>query len=105
MVDENPNPRPSIVDVRRQYEDAIDSQDYRAAAEYAYALAVRLREIGLIEEACRFARECLQLAETLPSETAEDVISSRQSVGGVPLPDYFHDDVVRWRLAPLLEPA
>jgi hypothetical protein len=41
----------------------------------------------------------------LPSETIEDVISPRQTVGGVPLPDYFHDDVVRWRLAPLLEPA
>jgi hypothetical protein len=105
MVDEDVAPRPSIVEVRRQFEDALDGQNYRAAAEFAYALAVRLREIGLIEEACRFARECLQLAETLPSETVEDVVSSRQSVGGVPLPDYFHDDVVRWRLAPLLEPA
>jgi hypothetical protein len=105
MVDEDATSRPSVADVRRQYEDAIDEPDFRAAAEYAYALAVRLREIGLIDEACRFARECLRLTETLPSETVEDVTSARQSVGGVPLPEYFHDDVVRWRLAPLLEPA
>src|SRR3954453_2753669 len=105
MVDEDVTPRPSVADVRRQYEDAIDESDFRAAAEYAYALAVRLREIGLIDEACRFARECLQLAETLPSETIDDVTSTRRSVGGVPLPEYFHDDVVRWRLAPLLDAA
>ena len=105
MVDEDVTPKPPIDQVRRQYEDAIDSQNYRAAAEYAYALAVRLREIGLIDEACRFAHECLRLAETLPSDTLDEVISTRQSVGGVPLPEYFHDEVVRWRLAPLLEPA
>ena len=105
MVDEDVTPKPPIAEVRRQFEDAIDGQNFRAAAEYAYALAVRLREIGLIDEACRFARECLQLAETLPCDTLEDVTSPRQTVGGVPLPDYFHDDVVRWRLAPLLEPA
>ena len=105
MVDEDVTPRPSIVEVRREYEDAVDRQNYRAAAEYAYALAMRLREIGLIEEACRFAHECLQLAEMLPSETIDDVTSTRRLVGGVPLPEYFHDDVVRWRLAPLLESA
>lgn len=105
MVDEDVTPRPTVAEVRRQFEDAIDARDYRAAAEYAYALAVRLREIGLIDEACRFARECLELAETLPSETIEDVTSTRRSVGGVPLPEYFHDDVVRWRLAPLLDAA
>ena len=105
MVEEDVTPRPSIVEVRREFESAIDGQDFRAAAEYAYALAFRLREIGLIDEACRFARECLQLAETLPADTVEDVTSHRQTVGGVSLPEYFHDDVVRWRLAPLLEPV
>ena len=97
--------RPSIADVRREFEGALDGKDWRGAAEYSYALAVRLREIGLIDEACRLADECLRLAELLPAATIDDVISSRLSVGGVPLPEYFHDDVVRWRLAPLLKLA
>jgi len=105
MVDEEVAPRPSIGEVRKQYEDERFYQDERAAAQYAYALAVRLREVGQIEEARRYARESLQLAEALPANTLDDVVSARQSVGGVPLPDHFHDGVVRSRLADLLNVA
>jgi hypothetical protein len=105
MVDEDSAPRPSVSEVRKQYEDERFFHDDRAAAEYAYALALRLREIGLLDEARRFARECLQLAESLPSSTLDDVVSARQSAGGVPLPDHFHDGVVRARLADLLDAA
>ena len=55
MVDEEIEQRPALSEVRKQYEDECYFQDDRAAAEYAYALAVRLREIGLLSEARRFA--------------------------------------------------
>ncbi len=105
MVDEEIDQRPSLSEVRKCYEDERFFQDDRAAAEYAYALAVRLREIGLLSEARHFAGECLALAESLPSNTLDDVVSGRTSVGGVPLPDHFHDGVVRSRLADLLDAA
>jgi hypothetical protein len=105
MVDEEIEQRPSLSEVRKQYEDECYFQDDRAAAEYAYALAVRLREIGLVSEARRFAGECLELAERLPANTLDDVVSTRPSVGGVPLPEHFHDGVVRSRLADLLVAA
>ncbi|MEV6629306.1 hypothetical protein AB0M54_00975 [Actinoplanes sp. NPDC051470] len=105
MVDEEVVQRPSLSEIRKQYDEELHFQDDRAAAEYAYALAVRLREVGLIGEARRFAAECLELAERLPAKTLDDVVSSRQSVGGVPLPDHFHDGVVRARLADLLGTA
>jgi hypothetical protein len=105
MVDEEIEQRPSLSEVRKQYEDECYFRDDRAAAECAYALAVRLREIGLLSEARRFAGECLELAERLPAKTLDDVVSTRTSVGGVPLPEHFHDGVVRSRLADLLVPA
>jgi len=102
-MDDAPPDRPSISELRRQYEEERYFQDDRTAAEYAYALAVRLREAGEHDEARRFARECLQLAETLPSATLDDVAMTRAMVGGVPMPEHFHDGVVRARLADLLE--
>lgn len=103
MIDETPVV--TIGELRKQYDEERFYQADRAAAEYAYALAVRLRELGETEEARKYARECLQLAEALPSATLDDVASERQSVGGVPLPDHFHDGVVRSRLADLLDAA
>ena len=105
MVDEEVTPRPSISEVRKQYEDERFYRDDRAAAEYAYALAVRLREVGQTDEARRYAEECIRIAESLPSNSLDDVVSTRQSVGGVPLPDHFHDGVVRARLSDLLGAA
>ena len=105
MVDEEATPRPSINEVRKLYEDERFYQDDRAAAEYAFALAVRLREVGQTDEARRYAAECVRIAESLPSNSLDDVVSTRQSVGGVPLPDHFHDGVVRARLADLLNVA
>ena len=105
MVGEQTDQLPPLSEVRGCYEEARLQQDDRAAAEYAYALAIRLKWIGLYSEAEHFAAECLELAKTLPSATLDDVVSTRLSVGGVPLPDHFHDGVVRWRLANLLDPA
>jgi hypothetical protein len=101
-MDDTPPPLPPISELRRQYEEEVYFQDNRAAAEYAYALAVRLREAGELDEARRYARECLRLAETLPSATLDDVAMTRATLGGVLMPEHFHDGVVRARLADLL---
>lgn len=105
MYGDDITPRPPISEIRKQYDEERLYQDDRAAAEYAYVLAVRLREAGQAEEARRYARECLQLAESLPTRTLDDVVSARQAIGGVPLPDHFHDGVIRSRLADLLDAA
>lgn len=101
-MDDIPPPSPPISELRRQYEEEMSFLDNRAAAECAYALAVRLRNIGEYDEARRFAQECLRLAETLPSAAMEDVDTTRMAVGGVLMPERFHDGVVRARLADLL---
>lgn len=85
-----------------EYEHAKRSGHDRIMAETAYALAIRLREDGQFEQAQQYARECLAAAERMPSATLDDVASTRQEVGGVPLPDLFHDGVVRSRLEGLL---
>ena len=64
---------------------------------------VEVDDLGQLDEARKYAHECLLLAIGLPSRTLDDVTSDRQSVGGVPLPDHFHDGVVRQRLADLLD--
>jgi hypothetical protein len=95
--------RPSIDELRRQYDEERLYQDDRAAAEYAYVLAVRLREDGQADEARWYAGECLRLAESLPDRTLDDVTSTKAVLGGVPMPERFHDGVVRSRLADLLD--
>ena len=94
--------RPAIADIAQQYAEERFYGDDRAAAEYAYALAVRLREVGDDTTARQYAHECLRLAEALPSRSLDDVVSARAALGGVPMPERFHDDVVRSRLGDLL---
>ena len=79
--------------------------DDRAAAEYAYALAVRYRDSGATAAARHYAAECLRLATVLSARSLDEVASSRTEIGGVPLPERFHDGVVRTRLADLLSPT
>ncbi|MEV4620213.1 hypothetical protein AB0J74_16090 [Asanoa sp. NPDC049573] len=93
---------PTIAELQGLYDEELFYEEERSAAEYAYALAVRLREAGQADEARKYARACVELAERLPSASLDHVASGRQSVGGVPLPDHFHDGVVRSRLADLL---
>lgn len=94
-----------------ELEAAFDREvgtDKRAAAETAYALAHRYRteyvptDRPQAEVAREWARRSIELLDALPSDTVEQVVSTRQSVGGVPLPDLLHSGVVRERLADLL---
>ncbi|GLH97145.1 hypothetical protein Pa4123_24200 [Phytohabitans aurantiacus] len=93
----------SISELRKSFEDECFYGDDRAAAEYAYVLAIRLRTEGDRSEAQRYAMESLRLAEGLPASSLEDVSSTRLTLGGVPLPERFHDGVVRRRLGDLLD--
>lgn len=79
----------------------------REAAETAYALAFRYRSADVdgrrrFDLAQVWARRALQLLDGLPDDEICDVVSTRQSVGGVPLPDLFHSALVRHRLADVL---
>ena|SRR3569833_2707186 len=94
--------RMPISELRELFYEELFYEENRSAAEYAFALAVRLREVGETWEARKFAVQCLELTKALPSSTLDDVSSSRSHVGGVPLPERFHDGVVRTRLADLL---
>ncbi len=102
MDDDAPRP-PSINELKKQFEQECYFADDRAAAEYAYALAIRLRSQGDNEEARKYAQESLRYAQRLPSSSLDDVTSTRTSLGGVSMPEMFHDGVVRSRLSDLLD--
>ncbi len=59
--------------------------DLWAAAETAYTLAVRHRDLGDWPASRDWAQQCLRLLEGFPSETEDQVATSRTSVGGVQL--------------------
>ncbi|MEW1611485.1 MULTISPECIES: hypothetical protein [unclassified Streptomyces] len=75
--------------------------DRWAAAETAYALAVRHRDLGDWPASREWVQQCLRLLEGFPSETEEQVATNRPSVGGVHLPTYLHSGVVQARFGDL----
>lgn len=75
--------------------------DRWAATETAYALAVRHRDLGNWPASREWVQQCLRLLEGFPSETEEQVATSRSSVGGVQLPTYLHSGVVQARFGDL----
>jgi hypothetical protein len=97
-------PRPELLSA--QFDSEIDSNP-RTAAETAYALAFRYRDHD-VDGSRRFdlakvwALRAIELLDRLPSSTVEQVASTRQSVGQVPIPDLLHSGVVRERLADIL---
>jgi hypothetical protein len=79
----------------------------RAAAETAYALAFRYRNDDVdgdrrFDIAGEWARKAIDLLDELPSDTIEQVTSTRSAVGGIELPELLHSGVVRARLADVL---
>ena len=95
---------------RRELEATFEQEtttNRRAAAETAYALAFRYRDED-IEGQRRFdlakvwALRAIELLDTLPADTLDEIASTRTCVGGVPLPGLMHGDVVRERLADVL---
>ncbi len=100
------DPSVSIAELRASFEHEL-STNRRAAAETAYALAFRYRNEDVdgrrrFDLAKEWAVRAIELLEGLPSNTLDQVASTRQSVGGIPIPDLLHADVVRERLADVL---
>lgn len=93
---------PPIQHVVDEFEQAQASNDDRAVAETAYALAVRAMDRGDIDDATRYAKASYAAAERLPSSTLDDVATTRLNVGGVELPSYFHSGVIKARFSGLL---
>ncbi|WP_042419681.1 hypothetical protein [Streptacidiphilus anmyonensis] len=75
--------------------------DRWAATETAYALATLLRDAGEWDQSRTWVTQCLDLLGTQPTDELEQVVPRRQSVGGVPLPNYLHEGVVRERFGEL----
>jgi len=81
--------------------------DKRVAAETAYALAFCYRNndvcgVRRFDLAKAWAVVSIELLDALSSAAVDEVVSTRSSVGGVPLPELLHSDVVRQRLSDVL---
>lgn len=96
----------SLEELQLQYNREVESNK-RAAAETAYALAFRYRGED-VNGARRFdiakiwAQRAIELLDSLPSDTPQQIASSRMAVGGVLLPELMHSDIVRRRLQDVL---
>ncbi|MFF4520447.1 hypothetical protein [Streptomyces bluensis] len=86
----------SVEEVENGFQRELDT-DRWAAAETAYALAVRHRDGGNWDQSREWVQQCLRLLEGFPSDAEEQVATRRLSVGGVQLPTYLHEGVVRDR--------
>lgn len=96
----------SLEELQTQYNREVDTNK-RAAAETAYALAFRFRneDVGgtrRFDIAKIWATRAVNLLDALPSDTVDQIASSRQSVGGIPIPELLHSGVVRERLNDVL---
>jgi hypothetical protein len=97
-----PEPRSLIAQFEREL--AVDP---RAAAETAYALAFRYRDHD-VDGSRRFdlakvwAERAIKLLDEQPSDSVDQVVSGRLSVGSVPIPGLLHSGVVRERLGDVL---
>ena len=75
--------------------------DRWAAAETSYALALLLRDSGEWDGSRAWVAKCLELLEGLPTDSLDEVTPRRHTVGGIPLPNYLHEGVVRERFGVL----
>lgn len=75
--------------------------DKWAAAETSYALALLLRDAGEWDRSRVWVKQCLELLEGLPTDSLDQVAPRRHTVGGIPLPNYLHEGVVRDRFGEL----
>lgn len=95
---------PPIPELIVRFEAERDSGNMFLAAQYAYVIAQRLRLEARMMEAREYAAKCLQIAESLPTDTLDDVTVQDVSIGGIQLPDIFHEGVIRTRLESLIDP-
>jgi hypothetical protein len=97
----HPTRAASVAELETSFQQEL-ATDRWAAAETAYALAVRTREAGSWGQSRDWVAQCLRLLEGFPGETEEQTATSRVTVGGVMLPGYLHEGVVRDRFGQLV---
>lgn len=102
MADEPQVRLPSLAELEATYEHEF-ATDRWAAAETAYALAVRCRDDQDPTRARAWAQKSIDVLRGFPSDTLGQVATRRTSVGGVTLPDYLHDGVIKARFSDLLD--
>lgn len=85
--------------LEHEYQDHARMERVREAAIWKYALAVRYHEMGDANAADKAAKECLDLVSELPDSQLEDVTHQYIEVGGVAIPEYFHEGSVKNRFA------
>ena len=67
-------------------------------AEKMYAGAIAAAEKGDVQDAITFGRGAIMLYEAASIQTLEDAVAINQQIGGIPIPELMHEDVVRARL-------
>jgi hypothetical protein len=98
--------RASLEHLQVQFNREVETNK-RAAAETAYALAVRYRGEDVngtrrFDIAGIWVRRAIELLDALPSDSVDQVTSTRTAVSGVPIPDLLHSGVVRQRLGDII---
>lgn len=75
----------------------IVSKRPRKAAEYAFAIAMLYARLGQSSGFRKWARHCLQCLRDGRKETLEVVACHRTKLGGVLIPELFHEGTARQR--------
>jgi len=73
----------------------LKATDPRRAAEVAYVIAVISKRQGDFARAKQFAKESIQLFESVNIQTLEEAAARYLELNGVFLPHYIHENVVR----------
>ena len=81
--------------------DQLRESDHRSAAEVAYVLARLSLNAGNKDDAAKFGAESIRLFDQCKMDTIEECAAKYVTLGGIALPSYIHQDVVRARLVPL----
>ena len=87
-----------------QLEHAFEGElvtDKWAAAETAYALAILSREVS-VDQTLKWLDVLLNLLREFPDHSLEQTATRRMKVGGILLPEFLHDGVVKARFEGLL---
>ena len=77
------------------------ASDFKAAAIYAFVLALRAFKDKDHWTGVQFGNLCLELLKKYPTDTLEQCASPSVSVAGELIPGLFHEGTVRRALAPL----
>lgn len=75
----------------------LDSLD-RKKAEMLYVLAVLNAKHGYKLVAKGYAEECIKLLRHIGDKTYKECATTTVCIGGVALPEFLHEDVVRQQL-------